>query len=55
MPFCLKNTGATYQRAMIAIFHDTMHEELEAMSIIDDIVVKSKQRKDHVEVLRRVL
>ena len=26
MPFRLKNTGATYQRAMTAIFHDMMHE-----------------------------
>lgn len=53
MPFGLKNAGATYQRAMTAIFYDMMHEELE--DYVDDIVVKSKQRKDHVEVLRRVL
>lgn len=38
---------------MTAIFHDMMHEELE--DYVDDIVVKSKQKKDHVEVLRRVL
>ena len=25
MPFGLKNTGATYQQAMTAIFHDMMH------------------------------
>lgn len=36
---------ATYQRAMTAIFHDMMHEELE--DDVDDIVVKSKQRKNH--------
>lgn len=53
MPFGLKNAGATYQRAMTAIFHDMMHEELK--DYVDDIVVKSKQKKDHVEVLRRVL
>ena len=53
MPFGLKNAGATYQRAMTAMFHNMMHEELE--DYVDDIVVKSKQKKDHVEVLRRVL
>ena len=43
MPFGLKNTGATYQRTMTAIFHDMMHRELE--DYIDDIVVKSKREK----------
>ena len=40
MPFGLKNTDATYQRIMTAIFHDMMHRELE--EYVDDIVVKSK-------------
>ena len=43
MLFGLKNTDATYQRAMTAIFHDMMHKEIE--DYVDDIVVKSKQRK----------
>lgn len=51
MPFGWKI--ATYQHAMIVIFHDIMHEEFE--DYVDDIVVKSKQKKDHVEVLRWVL
>ena len=38
MPFGLKNTGATYQRTMTAIFHDMMHKEME--DYVDDIVVK---------------
>ena len=42
MPFRLKNAGATYQRAMTAIFHDMMHQELE--DYVDDIVVKSRRR-----------
>ena len=38
IPFGLKNAGATYQRTMIAIFHDMMHKEME--DYVDDIVVK---------------
>ena len=52
MPFGLKNTGAIYQRAMMAIFHNVMHQELE--DYVDDIVVKSKKRKEHFYVLKRV-
>ena len=52
MPFGLKNAGATYQRAMIAIFHDRMHKEIE--DYMDDIVVKSKTRGDHLAILRKV-
>ncbi|XP_070008107.1 uncharacterized protein [Nicotiana sylvestris] len=29
MPFSLKNTGATYMRAMTTIFHDMIHKEIE--------------------------
>ena len=52
MPFGLKNAGATYQQTMAAIFHDMMHRELE--DYVDDIVVKSRKREEHVQVLRRV-
>ena len=38
MPFGLKNASATYQRAMMAIFYDMMHWELE--DYVDDIMVK---------------
>ena len=50
--FGLKNAGATYQRAMTAIFHDMMHQELE--DYVDDIVVKSRKREEHFRVLKRV-
>jgi len=30
MIFGLKNVGATYQRAMMTLFHDMMHKEIEA-------------------------
>ena len=47
MPFGLKNAKATYQRTMTAMFHDMMHCEIE--DYVDDIVVKSKTRGDHLE------
>ena len=52
MPFRLKNAGATYQQAMMAIFHDMMHQELK--DYVDNIVVKSKKRGEHFYVLRKV-
>ena len=52
MPFGLKNASATYQRAMTAIFHDMMHQELE--DYVDDIVVKSRKREEHFRVLNKV-
>ena len=36
MSFGLKNAGATYQRAMMALFHDMMHKEIEVY--VDDIL-----------------
>ena len=36
IPFCLKNAGVTYQRAMITIFHDMMHKFME--DYVDDIL-----------------
>lgn len=52
MPFGLKNVGATYQRTMTTTFHDMMHRKLE--DCVDDIVVKSRRREDHVKVLKKV-
>ena len=43
MPFGLKNAGATYQRAMIAIFHNIMHDFVE--DYVDDLVVMSKSKE----------
>ncbi|KAM2590143.1 hypothetical protein TB2_042715 [Malus domestica] len=53
MPFGLKNAGATYQRAMNAIFHDLIGQSMEVY--IDDIVVKSKTEEQHLEDLRQTL
>ena len=52
MPFDLKNAGATYQRAMMALFHDMMHKEIEVY--VDDMIAKSKKGEDHVKVLRKL-
>ena len=39
MPFGLKNAGATYQRAMVTLFHDMMHKEIKVY--VDDMIAKS--------------
>ncbi|XP_052477697.1 uncharacterized protein LOC105793435 [Gossypium raimondii] len=52
MPFGLKNAGATYQRAMVALFHDMMHREIEVY--VDDMIAKSRTEGEHVRVLRKL-
>ena len=52
MPFGLKNAGATYQHAMQKIFGDMLHKYVECY--VDDLVVKTKKRIDHLQDLRRV-
>ncbi|XP_027357435.1 uncharacterized protein LOC113866835 [Abrus precatorius] len=47
----LKNAGATYQRTMNTIFHDIIGKLLQVY--IDDIVVKTKCKSDHVGHLRQ--
>ena len=46
MSFGLKNAGATYQRAMVALFHDMMHKEIEVY--VDDMISKSKTEEEHL-------
>nr|KYP53986.1 Transposon Ty3-I Gag-Pol polyprotein [Cajanus cajan] len=50
MPFGLKNAGATYQRAMNLIFHDLIGKFVQVY--IDDIIVGSKQKEDHLNHLK---
>ncbi|PKI72454.1 hypothetical protein CRG98_007154 [Punica granatum] len=52
IPFGLKNAGATYQRAMVTLFHDMMHKEVEVY--VDDMIAKSKEGKDHLVNLKRL-
>ena len=51
MPFGLKNTGATYQRVATTLFHDMMHRDVEVY--VDDMIVKSQDRADHLATLQR--
>ena len=52
MSFSLKNAGATYQRAMVTLFDDMMHKEIEVY--VDDMIAKSKQGEEHVEMFRKL-
>ncbi|KAG8485967.1 hypothetical protein CXB51_019318 [Gossypium anomalum] len=52
MSFGLKNAGATYQRAMVTLFHDMMQKEIEVY--VDDMISKSRTEKEHIEVLRKL-
>jgi len=53
MPFGLKNAGATYQRAMQQIFEDMLHKTVECY--VDDLVIKSKKRLDHLQDLCQIV
>ena len=52
MPFGLKNAGVTYQRAMVTLFHDMMHKEIEVYG--DDMIAKSHAPRDHLIDLRKL-
>ena len=52
MPFGLRNAGATYQRAMVALFHDMMHKEIEVY--VDDMIAKSETEEDHILHLKKL-
>ena len=52
MPFGLKNAGATYQRAMVTLFHDMMHKEIEVH--VDDMIAKSRPEEDHLVNLKKL-
>ena len=53
MTFGLKNAGATYQQAMNYIFHNLIGRIVEIY--IDDVVMKSKNSKEHLADLRETL
>lgn len=51
-PFGLKNVGATYQRAMVTLFHDMNHKEIEVYA--DDMIAKSQTEEEHLVNLEKL-
>ncbi|RVW44135.1 Transposon Ty3-G Gag-Pol polyprotein [Vitis vinifera] len=51
IPFGLRNAGATYQRVATTLFHDMMHRNVEVY--VDDMIVKSRGRADHLVALEK--
>ena len=49
MSFGLKNVGAIYQCVMQRIINDMLHKNVECY--VDDLVVKSRKRKDYFKDL----
>ena len=41
-----------YQRVMITLFHDMVHQEVKVY--VDDMVIKSRKSESHVDVLKKV-
>jgi len=52
MSFGLKNGGATCQRAMVTLFHDMIHKEIEVY--VDDMIAKSRSEEEHIINLRKL-
>ncbi|XP_019241234.1 PREDICTED: uncharacterized protein LOC109221226 [Nicotiana attenuata] len=50
MPFGLKNAGSTYQRLVTKMFKDQLGKTMEVY--IDDMLVKSAKKKDHIDHLK---
>ena len=52
MLFGLKNARSTYQIAMVTLFHDIMHKEIEVY--VDDLIAKSREDESYAENLRKL-
>lgn len=52
MHFGLKNAGATYQRAMVILFHDMTHKKIEVY--VDDMIAKSQTEEEHLVNLEKL-
>ena len=52
MPFGLKNVDAMYQRAIVALFHDMIHHEIQVY--IDDMIAKSQTEEEHLDHVQKL-
>ena len=52
MPFGLKNVGETYQHAIVALFHDMIHHEIEVY--VDDMTARSQTEEEHLGNLQKL-
>ena len=52
MPFGLKNAGETYQRAMVPLFHDMIHYEIEVY--VEDMIPRSQTEDEHLDHLKKL-
>ena len=43
---------ATYQRAMVALFHNMIHHEIEVY--VDDMIVRSQTEEEHLDHLQKL-
>ena len=50
MPFCFENARTTYQRLINMMLKDLIRKTIEAY--VDDMLVKSRMARDHIEYLR---
>ena len=52
MPFGLKNAGVTYQCAMVVLFHDMIHHEIEVY--MDNMIARSQTEEEHLDQLQKL-
>ena len=52
MSFGLKNAWATYQRAMVSLFHDMIHYEIEVY--VDDMIARSQTEEENLDHLQKL-
>lgn len=52
MRFDLKNIEVTFQRAVVTLFHNLMHKEIEVY--FDEWISKSQSEEDHLDHLQKL-